>query len=113
MSRPTITKKRIFGGGKSGGRVETRLNQCSLVTGPLATVDLTAFTDTSVPWQIREDGTVLAYERRGWTDYPFPVLPGEEGVYEVRITGGAEGGSVRGVENLPGCEQIAEKLRKQ
>ncbi len=77
------------------------LNQCSLVTGPLATVNLTTFSNTSVPWQIREDGTVLAYERRGWTDYPFTVLPGEEGVYEVRITGGAEGGSVRGVENLP------------
>jgi len=72
-----------------------------LETGPPVTVALTTFTQTSVPWETRADGSILAYERRGWTDYPFTVAPGEEGLYEVRITGGAEGGAVRSVENLP------------
>ena len=77
------------------------LVQNLLIPGPFATVDLTSFTRTSVPWQIRADGSALAYERRGWTDYPFTITPGEEGIYEIRITGGAEGGSVRRVEDLP------------
>lgn len=65
------------------------------------TVNISSYSSTSVPWEVRQDGSILAHERRGWTEYQFVVNPGEEGVYEVRITGGAEGGSVRSVENLP------------
>jgi hypothetical protein len=72
-----------------------------LQPGPLATVPLASFTATSVPWNLRDDGSAVAYDRRGWTDFPITVAAGEEGVYEITLTGGAEGGAVRSTEKLP------------
>jgi hypothetical protein len=69
--------------------------------GPLTTLDLSAPAATSVPWDIRPDGSAVAYERRGWTDYTVTVAPGDEGIHEITLTGGAEGGSVRSTEKLP------------
>lgn len=69
--------------------------------GPLTTIDLSAPAATSVPWDIRPDGSAVAYERRGWTDYTITVAAGDEGIHEITLTGGAEGGSVRSTENLP------------
>ncbi|MES2995411.1 MAG: discoidin domain-containing protein [Verrucomicrobiota bacterium] len=66
-----------------------------------ATIGLSSFGATSVSWDIRADGTALAHGRRGWTDYTFAIAPGEEGIHEIRLAGGAAGGSVRAEENLP------------
>lgn len=65
------------------------------------TIDLTSPVDSSVAWQTRDDGSILAYERRGWTDWTFTVLPGAEGIHEIRLTGGAGGSGCRSTENLP------------
>lgn len=77
-----------------------------LVSNLLATtlhdsLSLTDFSGSSVPWETRSDGSILAHERCGWTEWQFTIQPGEEGVYEARLTGGAEGGSVRSEEKLP------------
>jgi hypothetical protein len=64
-------------------------------------LNLTSPTASSVAWQTRANGSILAHERRGWTDWTFTVPSGEQGYHEIRLTGGAEGGAVRTKETLP------------
>ncbi|MCP5532891.1 MAG: hypothetical protein H7A48_06945 [Akkermansiaceae bacterium] len=78
--------------------------------GSLTTISLATATATSVPWDILPDGSAIAHERRGWTDYPVTVSPGEEGIYELILTGGAAGGSVRSTEKLPISFQLDGNL---
>ncbi len=73
----------------------------AIATTQTTTLNLASPTETSVPWQTRSNGSILAYERRGWTDWSFTVLPGQEGIHEIRLVGGAEGGAVRTNETLP------------
>lgn len=54
----------------------------------------------STGWTPQPDGSVISGSRRGWVEYPFTVAPGQEGMFEIRLTGGA-GGAVRSVENMP------------
>jgi hypothetical protein len=59
-----------------------------IATTTVANINLNGRVATSVPWETLSDGSIRAYERRGWTDWTFTVAPGEEGVHEIRLTGG-------------------------
>jgi hypothetical protein len=56
-----------------------------------STLNLSTPANTSFPWKTNTDGTISAYERRGWIDWTFTVAPGQEGVHEIRLIGGATG----------------------
>lgn len=51
-------------------------------------------------WTENADGSITAADRRGGIDYQFVVAPGQEGMFEIAVTGSAAG-SVRAVETLP------------
>ncbi|QQL43818.1 PA14 domain-containing protein [Sulfuriroseicoccus oceanibius] len=65
-----------------------------------AEIDLTSEVDSDGLWKVMDDGTLQAYPRRGWIDYPVEIRAGDEGVYELRIRGGVSG-QIRSVEELP------------
>lgn len=69
--------------------------------GPIVAVPLALFTASSIPWDHRPDGSTVAYERRGWIDYPITVAAGQEGIHEISLIGGADGASVRSTEKFP------------
>jgi hypothetical protein len=51
-------------------------------------------------WTENTDGSITAVNRRGGIDYQFNVAAGQEGVFEIVVTGSAAG-LVRAVETLP------------
>ncbi|WP_178931625.1 PA14 domain-containing protein [Oceaniferula marina] len=63
-------------------------------------VELEQFQDTSNAWSRDDEGALVCSDSRGVIEYQLIVAPGEEGLFEVMITGGASG-SVRSTETLP------------
>ena len=61
---------------------------------------LTQYQTASSPWYERTDGSFVSAARRGVIDYSFTVGAGEEGIFEINLTGGADG-VPRSTENLP------------
>jgi len=51
-------------------------------------------------WSVDENGSLVSSDRRGVIEYSFTVAEGEEGVFEINITGGASG-NVGSEEFLP------------
>ena len=49
------------------------------------TANLHAPLKTSIAWEKNTDGTITAYERRGWIEWPVTIAPGQQGVYEIRL----------------------------
>lgn len=62
-----------------------------IATTTVANLDLDQYADSNVSWQSFADGSIQAYERRGWTDWTFDIAPGEEGIHEITLTGGGLG----------------------
>lgn len=76
-----------------------------LVNNALATnlhteVTLGDFQSSSNAWESDGNGSLTSTERRGYIDYPFTVADGEEGIFEICMSGGAAG-VIRSVEELP------------
>lgn len=63
-------------------------------------IDLTGYVEADLPWEPVDGGGVASMDRRGWADYRLSVQSGEEGVFEVRLTGAAKR-STRRVDELP------------
>ena len=63
-------------------------------------MDLSRYQDSSNAWYEQADGSLVASGRRGVINYTFTVAPGEEGIFEISITGGASG-VVRSEEQFP------------
>ena len=61
---------------------------------------LTQYQSASSPWYERTDGSFVSAGRRGVIDYAFTVAAGEEGIFEINLTGGADG-VPRSAESLP------------
>lgn len=71
------------------------------IVGSLHTqMQLSQYVDASGSWYERANGSLVSTERRGVIDYSFTVASGQEGIFEIMVTGGAEG-VVRSVEDLP------------
>jgi hypothetical protein len=51
-------------------------------------------------WTENTDGSITAVDRRGGIDYQLVVAPGQEGVFEIVVTGSAAG-NPRPIETLP------------
>ena len=65
-----------------------------------ATIPQQSYTNTTGHWTRDASGTLTALDRRSEISYSFTIAPGDAGVYEIALTGGAAG-SPRPVENLP------------
>ena len=63
-------------------------------------ITLGSYQASSNAWETGPNGELTSTERRGYIDYPFTVNAGQEGIFEIRITGGAAG-QIRSVEELP------------
>ena len=63
-------------------------------------ITLGSYQASSNAWETGANGELTSTERRGYIDYPFTVNAGQEGIFEIRITGGAAG-QIRSVEELP------------
>ncbi len=73
----------------------------SIATNYISSLNLLSPDASNTTWQQNADGSITGDERRGWTDWTFTVQAGQEGVYDIRLTGGADGSAVRNTENLP------------
>lgn len=78
--------------------------------GPLTQIVLSSAIGGNAAWNHQPDGSAIGYERRGWTEYPLNIAPGDEGIYEITLVGGAAGGSVRSTEKLPLSFAVDGKL---
>jgi hypothetical protein len=59
-----------------------------IATTTVANLNLGAHSATSVPWETLTDGSIRAYERRGWTEWTFTIAQGNEGIHEIHLRGG-------------------------
>jgi hypothetical protein len=65
-----------------------------------AALNVKQFSTATGAWSEGADGSISAFDRRGGINYTFSVGSGQEGIFEVAVTGSAIG-TIRPVESLP------------
>jgi hypothetical protein len=60
----------------------------TIATTTAANIILNQYSNSNVSWESLPNGSIQAYERRGWTEWTFVVAPGQEGIHEITLTGG-------------------------
>jgi hypothetical protein len=65
-----------------------------------AALNVKQFATATGAWSEGADGSISAIDQRGGIDYTFTVGSGQEGIFEVAVTGSAIG-VIRSVESLP------------
>jgi hypothetical protein len=65
-----------------------------------AALNVTQFATATGAWSEGADGSISAIDQRGGINYTFSVGSGQEGIFEIAVTGSAVG-VIRTVESLP------------
>ncbi len=78
------------GDGLSDGQEVNYYHSNPLVSDTIATthygaINLQNQSATSFAWQNNTDGTITAYDRRGWIEWPITIAPGKQGIYEIQL----------------------------
>jgi len=72
----------------------------SAATWVVSQANLQQFSASIGSWTNGSDGSISGNERRGGVDYTFTVASGQEGIFEIVVTGAAIG-NIRPSESLP------------